>query len=95
MVHILPHWTWPGKECVEIPVVAYTNGDEAELFLDGRSLGRRKMDPEVLQIVWLVPYKAGTLKAVAYKEGRKVAETSVATASKPAAVRLSPDPGKR
>lgn len=91
MVHILPHWTWPGKEGVEIPVVAYTNGDEAELFLDGRSLGRRKMDPEVLQIVWLVPYKAGTLKAVAYKEGRKVAETSVATASKPAAVRLSPD----
>ena len=73
MVHILPHWTWPGKEGVEIPVVAYTNGDEAELFLDGRSLGRRKMDPEVLQIVWLVPYKAGTLKAVAYKEGRKVA----------------------
>ena len=91
MVHILPHWTWPGKEGVEIPVVAYTNGDEAELFLDGRSLGRKKMDPDVLQIVWPVPYKPGTLKAVAYKDGRKVAETSVATASKPAAVRLNPD----
>lgn len=91
MIHILPHWTWPGKEGVGIPVVAYTNGDEAELFLNGRSLGRKAMDPAVLQIVWIVPYRAGKLEAVAYKDGRRIASTEVSTASKPAAVKLAAD----
>lgn len=91
MVHLLPHWTHPGKEGVEIPVVVYTNGNEAELLLDGKSLGRKPMDPDVLQIVWLVPYKAGTLTAVAYENGRETARKSVSTASAPAAVKLTSD----
>ena len=91
MVHLLPHWTWPGKEGVEIPVVVYTNGDEAELFQDGRSLGRQKMDPSELQIVWKVPYKAGTLTAVAYKGGQEIARKSTTTAGKPAAIKLTAD----
>ncbi|MBQ4278923.1 MAG: glycoside hydrolase family 2 protein [Rikenellaceae bacterium] len=91
MVHLLPHWTWPGKEGVEIPVVVYTNGDEAELLIDGRSLGRRTMDPDTLQLVWRVPYQPGTLTAVAYKDGREIARKSCTTAEKPAAVRLTPD----
>ena len=91
MVHLLPHWTHPGKEGVEIPVVVYTNGDEAELLLDGRSLGRKAMDPDVLQIVWLVPYKAGTLTSIAYKDGKEIARKSVSTASEPAAVKLTAD----
>ena len=41
-VHILPHWNWEGREGQCIPVYVYTDGDEAELFLNGRSLGRRK-----------------------------------------------------
>jgi hypothetical protein len=44
MVHLLPHWTWPGKEGVTIPVWCYTNCDEAELFLNGASLGTRRFD---------------------------------------------------
>ena len=91
MVHLLPHWTHPGKEGVEIPVVVYTNGDEAELLFDGKSLGRKPMDPDVLQIVWLVPYKTGTLTAVAYENGRETARKSVSTASAPAAVKLTAD----
>ena len=91
MVHILPHWTWPGREGSVIPVVAYTNAEEVELFLDGKTLGRKRMDPEVLQIVWQVPYRPGSLRAVAYAQGRAVAETTVTTASRPAAVRLRPD----
>jgi beta-galactosidase len=39
---LAPHWTWPGREGQNIPVYAYTDGDEAELFLNGRSLGRRR-----------------------------------------------------
>ena len=48
MVHVLPHWTHPGKEGVEIPVVVYTNGDAAELFYNGKSLGRKKYALEIL-----------------------------------------------
>ena len=77
---------------VEIPVVVYTNGDDAELFYNGRSLGRKTIDrQEEMQAVWLVPYKAGTVTAVAYKDGREIARTSHRTASKPAAVKLSAD----
>jgi len=91
MIHLLPHWTWHGKEGVEIPVVAYTNGDAAELFFNGKSLGKKTMDPNVLQIVWMVPYKSGTLTAIAYKNGKKIATESVSTASKPAVIKLSAD----
>jgi beta-galactosidase len=46
-VHLSPHWNWAGYEGRNLPVIVYTNGDEAELFLNGKSLGRRqKMDPD-------------------------------------------------
>ncbi|WP_077338545.1 glycoside hydrolase family 2 protein [Pseudocolwellia agarivorans] len=89
MVHMLPHWTHPGKEGVEIPVVVYTNLDEAELYLDGKSLGRKKMTND-MQIVWLVPYKAGELKVVARK-GNIVKTQTIKTAGKPKTVLLSAD----
>jgi len=79
MVHLLPHWTHPGKEGVTIPVVAYSNAEEVELFQDGRSLGRQPMTL-AWQIVWNVPYRPGVLKAVAYRNGRAVAETVQQTA---------------
>jgi beta-galactosidase len=88
MIHLLPHWTWHGKEGIEIPVVAYTNGDAAELFFNGKSLGKKTMDPNVLQIVWMVPYQSGTLTAIAYKNGKKVASESVSTASEPSVIKL-------
>ena len=92
MVHILPHWTWPGKEDKKIPVVVYTNADEAELFLNGRSLGRKTIDKkEEMQLLWHVPYQPGTLTAIAYKNGKKVARTSHQTASQPATIHLSAD----
>lgn len=89
MVHLLPHWTHPGKEGVEIPVVVYTNGDQAELLFNGKSLGRKTMDKDVLQIMWLVPYKTGTLTAISYKDGKETARKSVSTASKASTVKLS------
>ena len=58
MVHILPHWTWPGKEGIAIPVWCYTNCDEAELFLNGTSLGTRAFDAKNdMHLEWLVPYQ--------------------------------------
>ncbi|UCD51793.1 MAG: DUF4982 domain-containing protein [Phycisphaerales bacterium] len=41
-IHILPHWNWPGRVGQNVPVFVYTNGDAAELFLNGKSLGRRE-----------------------------------------------------
>ena len=91
MVHILPHWTWPGKEGITIPVVAYTNCEEAELFLNGRSLGRQTMSRDTLQIVWQVPYQPGKLEVVSYNKGKVAAKETCLTAGKPYQVKLSPD----
>ena len=50
MVHVLPHWNWAGREGQNIPVMAYSNGDEVELFLNGKSLGRKKRFSEPVEI---------------------------------------------
>jgi beta-galactosidase len=50
MVHILPHWNWAGMEGKPIPVIAYTNADEVELFLNGKSLGRKKRFGEPVEL---------------------------------------------
>jgi beta-galactosidase len=92
MVHILPHWTWPDRAGEITPVHVYTSGDEAELFLNDRSLGRKKKDAFVYRLRWDdVRYEAGVLRVVAYKNGRPWAETSVKTASAPAKLALSAD----
>jgi len=54
-VYLSPHWNWHGHEGEHIPVVLYTDGDEAELFLNGESMGRRsKMDPDLVQTSQMV-----------------------------------------
>ncbi|MCX6636987.1 MAG: DUF4982 domain-containing protein [Acidobacteria bacterium] len=50
MVHVLPHWNWAGREGQPIPVFAYTNGDQVELFLNGKSLGRKVRGAEPVEI---------------------------------------------
>jgi len=50
MVHILPHWNWAGHEGQMIPVMAYTNAEEVELFLNGKSLGRKKRGAEPVEL---------------------------------------------
>jgi len=92
MVHILPHWTWSGKEGTTIPVWCYTNCDEAELFLNGTSLGTRAFDEKNdMHLEWLVPYQPGELKVVARKEGKVAATMSHHTAGAPARFSVSAD----
>ncbi|HSD66093.1 MAG TPA: beta-galactosidase GalB [Vicinamibacteria bacterium] len=50
MVHVLPHWNWAGREGQPIPVMAYTNAEEVELFLNGLSMGRKKKGGETFEI---------------------------------------------
>lgn len=88
MVHLLPHWNWQAGDIVR--VAAPTNCEEVELFLNGRSLGRRTGDccdtPE-----WEVPFERGRLTARAYRGGKCVARDEVRTAGKPYAIRMTAD----
>ncbi|HEX9046896.1 MAG TPA: beta-galactosidase GalB [Verrucomicrobiae bacterium] len=80
MAHILPHWNWPGREGQVTPVHVYTSGDEAELFLNGQSLGRKKKGEYEYRLRWDdVKYAPGTLKVVAYKNGVEWATDEVRT----------------
>ncbi len=75
MAHILPHWNWPDRVGQVTPVFVYSSGDEAELFLNGKSLGRKKLGPAEYRFRWNeVVYQPGELKVVAYKNGAKWAE---------------------
>lgn len=92
MVHVLPHWNWPGREGEVTPVHVFTSGDEAELFLNGESLGKKALAQFKYRLRWDdVKYEPGELRVVAYKDGKKWAETSVRTTGKPAALKLTAD----
>src|SRR5258708_32910907 len=92
MGHILPHWNWPERVGQVTPVHVYTSGDEAELFLNGRSLGRRKREQYQYRLRWDdVKYEPGELKVVAYKNGKWWAEDLVKTTGKANRLKLNAD----
>ena len=92
MAHILPHWTWPGREGQVTPVHVFTSGDEAELFLNGKSLGRKKKGAYEYRIRWDdVVYQPGTVKVVAYKNSKAWATDEVKTAGDAAKLNVTPD----
>lgn len=92
MAHILPHWTWPDRMGQVTPVHVFTSGDEAELFLNERSLGRKKKGQFEYRLRWDdVTYEPGTLRVVAYKNGRAWAKTEVKTAGAAAQLRAEAD----
>jgi beta-galactosidase len=83
MAHILPHWNWPERKGLVTPVHVYTSGDEAELFLNGKSLGMKKKGQYEYRLKWDdVVYQPGELKVVAYKNGKKWAEDVMKTTGK-------------
>ena len=88
MVHILPHWTHEKGDTVR--VMAVSNCEEVELFLNGKSLGRKPSDVcETAE--WQVEYEPGSITAKAYRNGKYVAKDRQRTAGKPYAIRLMPD----
>jgi beta-galactosidase len=105
VVHLLPHWTWPGFEGKPIPVMVFTNADSVELFLNGISLGAKNFPADCQQMVnpkngtkkpslhlaWPAPYEPGELKAVAKIGGRVVATDIVKTAGPPARIVAAAD----
>jgi len=90
VLHIFPHWNWPGMEGREIDVRAYSNCDEVELFLNKKSMGRKKMELYG-HLEWKVPYQAGALEAIGYKDGKKQLSSIQKTSGAPAKIRLTAD----
>ena len=96
-LHMLPHWTWPGREGEVTPVYVYTDYPEAELFVNGRSQGRIKKNAasrlDRYRLRWNdVRYEPGTIEVVAYDaEGREAARTRQVTAGEPAQLQLVAD----
>jgi len=90
VLHLLPHWNWPGKEGQEIDVWAHSNCEEVELFLNGVSQGRKKM-PKNSHLEWKVKYTPGILLARGYNGGQEILTEKIETTSAPMAVQLTPN----
>ena len=92
IAHILPHWNCPDRIGQVTPVHVFTSGDEAELFLNGQSLGKKKKGEYEYRLRWNdVVYASGELKVVAYRNGEKWAESTVNTTGEPAKLEASAD----
>ncbi len=90
MAHIVPHWNFKGMENQEIPVTVYTNCDELELLLNGKSLGRKEIE-KYGHGQWNVPYTPGKLEAKGYRDGILVASHTRTTTGKPETLQLTLD----
>ena len=89
-LHLFPHWNWTGKEGKEIPVWVYSNLDEVELLVNGKSLGRQKV-PHLGHLEWRAVYAPGAIEARGFKNGKRVLTERHETTGAPAAIRLTAD----
>jgi beta-galactosidase len=90
ILHLVPHWNWPGREGRNIRVMALSNAEKVGLFLNGKSLGEKPVD--IYEMVeWEIPYEPGRLEAVGKSGGREVSRFAVETTGDPVALELIPD----
>ncbi|ESQ77445.1 beta-galactosidase GalA [Asticcacaulis sp. AC402] len=90
LLHLLPHWNWEGKEGQEISVWAHSNCEEVELFVNGKSAGKKAM-PRNRHLEWSVPYAPGRIEAFGYNKGKVVLKDKRETAGPAARVVLTAD----
>jgi beta-galactosidase len=90
VLHLAPHWNWPGREGQVMDVACYSNHEAVELLLNGVSLGKKAM-PRNGHLEWPVTYQPGALEARGYRGGQVVATTRVETTGAPARLTLTPD----
>jgi beta-galactosidase len=90
VLHLFPHWDWPGMDGEEIAVWTYSNMDRVELFLNGRSLGAKDTKKDS-HLAWLVKYAPGTIEARGYKDGKHVLRSTRETTSAPAKLMMKAD----
>jgi len=83
MIHVFPHWNWEGHEGKSIDIQVFTNVDQVELLVNGKSLGRQDNNPNgVKTLTYKTTYTAGELKAIGYKNGKPIVEKVISTAGK-------------
>jgi len=90
VLHLFPHWTWPGREGRSVAVWCHSNLDSVELFVNGHSAGRQTVQRNG-HLEWRVPYAPGSIEAHGYKEGRRVLVDRRETTGAAAALTLSAD----
>lgn len=90
VLHVFPHWNWKSGQTVDIWAY-YNNADEVELYLNGKSLGKRNKKGDDLHVMWRVPFTPGTIKAISRKDGKTVLEKEIKTAGAPANLKLTAD----
>jgi len=90
VLHIFPHWNWKAGQDVDVWAY-YNNADEVELYLNGKSLGKKSKQGDDLHIMWRVPFQPGMLKAVSRKNGKAVLEREIKTAGAPDALSATAD----
>ena len=89
---VVADWNWKGHEGKPLQVQVYSSCDEVALFLNGKSLGRKPASRSTKFIAsFAVPYQAGTLKAIGYKDGKEVKTAELSTASQPVRLALTAD----
>lgn len=93
VTHILPHWTWTSRKGEITPVHVYTSGTEAELFVNGISQGRKKkVAGQDFRLQWdSVRYEPGTVKVIAYKDGKEWSKAKIQTAGKAEKLQMEAD----
>ncbi len=89
---VVDDWTWEIPENEKITVYVYSSCDTAELLLNDKSLGKKRTARNTrFTAEWELPYKKGTLKAVGYTKGKKVAASALQSSGQVTSIKLSPD----
>ena len=89
---VVGNWNWEGDENKPLEVNVYSSCEEVELFLNGRSLGKKPTNRSTAFIAtWVVPYQAGVLKAIGYDAGKTVSSFELSSAEQPKRIKLTAD----
>lgn len=89
-LHVFPHWNWPRNKIIDIWAF-YNQADEAELFLNGKSMGTKSKSPGDFHVMWRLEYEPGTVRVVSRRKGEKVLEKELHTAGPASGIELVAD----
>ncbi|OON67534.1 beta-galactosidase GalB [Hymenobacter sp. CRA2] len=90
VLHVLPHWNWRPGQMVDVWAY-YSQAEEVELLLNGKSLGVKKKQGDELHVAWRVKYEPGTLQAVSRRGGQAVLTRTIRTAGPATRIELTAD----
>jgi len=90
VLRVAPHWNWPGREGREIKLTVYSNCEQVEISVNGKSLGRQDM-PVNGHLEWTAVYQPGALTATGYRAGKEILTKKISTTGNPSSLVLAPD----